>query len=179
MNLNTDSKFVQMAMNFVQHYDDIKYWKMRKSVIDPNSNAPTIVKLIYLFRIKRMDAFNNASFGTNIGQGAFFSEPPQLPHGLNGIIIHPNVRIGKGCVLHQQVTIGDNHDGKAPTIGENCFIGAGAKIVGDIIIGNNVKIGANCVVFQDIPDNATVVIEKPRIIVKPEYEKKIEVVRVV
>ena len=29
-----------------------------------------------------------------------------------------------------------------------------------------VKVGANCIVFQDIPDNATVVLEKPRIIIK-------------
>ncbi len=40
------------------------------------------------------------------------------------------------------------------------------KIIGNIKIGNNVKIGANCVIFQDIPDNATVVLNKPRIIMK-------------
>lgn len=42
----------------------------------------------------------------------------------------------------------------------------GQKFFGDITIGNNVRIGANCVVFQDIPDNATVVLQKPRIIIK-------------
>ena len=56
--------------------------------------------------------------------------------------------------------------GGAPTIGDNCYIGAGAKIVGKIHVGNNVKIGTNCVVFEDIPDNSTVVLSKPRIIVK-------------
>jgi len=35
-----------------------------------------------------------------------------------------------------------------------------------IHIGNNVKIGANCIVTSDIPDNATVVMDKPRIIIK-------------
>ena len=46
------------------------------------------------------------------------------------------------------------------------LIGAGAIIIGKIEIGNNVKIGARCIVTMDIPDNATVVMEKPRIIVK-------------
>lgn len=53
-----------------------------------------------------------------------------------------------------------------PTIGDNCYIGSGAKIFGDIKIGNNVRIGANCPVFFDVPDNATVVLPKPRIMQK-------------
>lgn len=46
------------------------------------------------------------------------------------------------------------------------MIGAGAKIIGKVKIGSNVKIGANCIVVEDIPDNATVVMHKPRIIIK-------------
>ena len=53
-----------------------------------------------------------------------------------------------------------------PTIGDNCLIGVGAKIIGNITIGNNVKIGANAVVFEDVPDDATVVLNKPRMIIK-------------
>lgn len=50
------------------------------------------------------------------------------------------------------------------------YIGPGAKIFGNIKVGNNVRIGANCVVFEDIPDNATVVLPKPRIIERePDY----------
>ena len=61
--------------------------------------------------------------------------------------------------------------GGAPTIGDNVYIGPGAKIFGAIHIGNNVRIGANCVVFEDVPDNATVVLPKPRIIIKsPDYQ---------
>ena len=51
-----------------------------------------------------------------------------------------------------------------PEIGDNCYIGAGAKIIGNVKIGNNVRIGANCVVVKDLPTNATCVLEKPRII---------------
>ena len=50
-------------------------------------------------------------------------------------------------------------------IGNNVMFGAGAKVLPGIKIGNNVKIGANCVVIEDIPDNATVVLPRPRIIV--------------
>jgi serine O-acetyltransferase len=49
-------------------------------------------------------------------------------------------------------------------IGDNVLIGAGAKILPGVTIGNNVKIGANSVVVEDIPDNAIVVLQKPRIL---------------
>lgn len=65
------------------------------------------------------------------------------------------------------VSSGDNRGGGgSPVIGDNCLIGAGAKIIGPVKIGNNVKIGAGCVVAVDVPDNATVVMHKPRIIIR-------------
>lgn len=96
--------------------------------------------------------------------GAHFSEPPVLPHGINGIVIHPTCVIGKNVTIMHQVTIGTRKVNKSAVIGDNVFIGAGAKILGDISIGNNVKIGANAVVLEDIPDNSTVVGNPARII---------------
>lgn len=55
---------------------------------------------------------------------------------------------------------------KAPQIGDHCFIGAGATIVGDIRIGDFVKIGAGAVVFTDVPNHSTVVAGPPRMIVR-------------
>jgi len=57
------------------------------------------------------------------------------------------------------VTIGQQRLGAscAPKIGDNVYIGAGAKVFGSITIGNNVFIGANSVVVNDVPDNCTVV----------------------
>lgn len=74
-------------------------------------------------------------------------------------------------MIYQQVTIGSNdlqnsRGGGAPTIGNNCLIGAGAKIIGDVHVGNNVRIGANAIVVDDVPDNCTVVMNKPRVIVR-------------
>ena len=51
------------------------------------------------------------------------------------------------------------------TIGDNVLIGSGAKILPNTKIGNNVNIGANCIVLGEIPDNSTVVLQKPRIII--------------
>lgn len=56
------------------------------------------------------------------------------------------------------MTIGSNgKDNKAPNIGDNVLIGAGAKIIGGINIGNNCKIGANAVVTKSVPANKTVI----------------------
>ena len=92
----------------------------------------------------------------------------ETPHGFYGIFISQRAKVGEGCVIYQQVTIGSNDlqnsPGGAPTIGNNCLIGAGAKIIGNVNIGNNVRIGANTIVVDDVPDNSTVVMNKPRVI---------------
>ena len=55
-------------------------------------------------------------------------------------------------------------DQGAPTIGNDCVIGCGACVLGEIHIGNNVKIGANSVVLNDVPDGCTVVGVPSRIV---------------
>lgn len=76
-----------------------------------------------------------------------------------GIIIHKNAIIGHDCTIFQYVTIGATFKSGslAPKIGNNVYIGAGAKILGDIRIGDNVKIGANAVVTKNVPKNSTVI----------------------
>lgn len=154
--------FVSYILQQVQHYNHAKYWKRRAVVIDASNKASLLKKLYYLLWIKRIDAYHNASCGTNLNTGAKFSTPPILPHGLNGIIVGHDCVIGKNCTIFQQVTIA--HGGVR--IGDNVLIGAGAKILPGVAIGHNVKVGANCVVVEDVPDNATVVLPKPRIIVQ-------------
>lgn len=160
--LQFNSPFNIFVRSFIQKYNHERYWTRRSKVIDPNDKTPKIIKLLWLLLIKRSDAFNCASFGTNLNSGANFLSPPHLPHGLNGIIIGHDVKVGLNCTIYQQVTIAHGN----VVIGDNCLIGAGAKILPNVKIGNNVKIGANCVVVEDIPDNATVVMSKPRVIVK-------------
>ncbi|MBQ7255580.1 MAG: serine acetyltransferase [Oscillospiraceae bacterium] len=156
------SNKVLWLWSFFTHYNDTKYWKMREHIVRHPSGLKS---LWYLVRIKRMDAFNNASLGTHLGKCAEFRGKPYLPHGLNGIIVSNDSVIGKECILYHQVTIGGGNGG-SPKIGDFVEIGAGAKVIGPITIGNHVHIGAGCVVAQDVPDNCTVVMQKPRIIQK-------------
>jgi serine O-acetyltransferase len=86
--------------------------------------------------------------------------PPDLhlPHPY-GIIVHPQAVIGRRVTLMQQVTIGgrDHLENIAPLIGDDVYIGAGARVLGDVRIGQGVVIGANAVVTRDIPPGVTVV----------------------
>jgi len=73
-----------------------------------------------------------------------------IPHP-NGIVIHPGTLIGVNCLIHQQVTFGVNRNSaQPPEIAGHVDIGAGAKIIGPIIIGCDVLIGANAVVVKDV-----------------------------
>ena len=158
----------------IQHYDPEKYWKRRALVVDPQAKIPLWLKYYYLYYIKKCDAFNNASFATYINEGAQFAEPPYLMHGLNGIIIGKETTIGKKCVMAQQVMIQADQGLGEVKIGDNCLIGSGAKILAPSNIGNNIKIGANAVVKGDVPDNATVVPQKSRIIIKDTHYDNIK-----
>ena len=77
-----------------------------------------------------------------------------MPHP-NGIVIHPDAKIGPNCLIFQQVTIGTRGKGGSPVIGGHVDIGAGAKVLGPVNIGNHVLIGANAVVMGDIPNEST------------------------
>jgi tetrahydrodipicolinate N-succinyltransferase len=81
-----------------------------------------------------------------------------MPHPY-GIIIHSKTVIGERVTIMQQVTIGGKDLGRnlAPKIGDDVYIGAGAKVLGGIQVGNGAVIGANTVVTKDVPAHATVV----------------------
>ena len=94
-----------------------------------------------------------------IHPGAVIGKNLLIDHGC-GVVIGETAIVGDNCTIYQGVTLGGTgkESGKRhPTIGNNVFIGSGAKILGNIIIGDNVKIGANSVVLKDIPSNSTAV----------------------
>ena len=143
-------------------------WKLRKKV---KGTRNKYLKKIYRWRYNHILIY----LGSYLPLTAQFEEMPTFPHGALGIFVSQGARIGKGCTIFQQVTIGSNTlEGSkrygAPTIGDNVYIGCGAKIIGRVTVGDNVRIGANCVVTTDIPDNSTVVLPAPRII--PHDEKR-------
>lgn len=98
---------------------------------------------------------NRVINGCVIGAAASFEDGFVIMHPV-GVVINSKVRGGRNIIVESGVVIGDEK-GQAPVLGDNIFVGAGAKIIGGISVGSNVKIGANAVVVKDVPNNVTVV----------------------
>lgn len=94
--------------------------------------------------------------GGDIGGGLYIAHPV-------GTVIHAN-HIGENCSVIAAVTIGMRNEWVFPVIGNNVFIGAGARLLGEITVGDGAKIGANAVVLSDIPAYATAVGVPARVI---------------
>lgn len=79
-------------------------------------------------------------------------------HNFSGIFLPPTTA-GCNFIVFQGVTVGHlrGQGGRPPKLGNNVFLGAGAKIMGDISIGNDVVVGANSLVLNDVPDGCTVI----------------------
>lgn len=156
------SSLQQLLLNWIHGYNHRKYWKRRSEVVNPLSKKPWLLRLYYLWWIKRIDAKHHCSFGTNLNAGASFSSPPFLPHGPNGIICGHDVKVGANCIIYHQVTIA----GGNVTIGDCTELGAGAKVLPNVTIGSHCHVGANAVVVENMPDYSTCVMQRPRIILK-------------
>ena len=124
------------------------------------------LSLIQLYQISRFCYLNGLIKGANMIKGfihfrfnsvipftAEIGEGTRFGYGGIGVVIHTKAKIGKNCVIGQNVTIGSR--GEDPVIGDNVFISPGAKCIGGKI-GNNVVVGANAVVIKDVPDNCVV-----------------------
>ena len=72
-----------------------------------------------------------------------------IPHP-NGIVIHPDAKIGVNCLIFHQVTLGSRGPRGVPNIAGHVDIGAGAKILGPVTIGAHARIGANAVVISNV-----------------------------
>ncbi len=97
--------------------------------------------------------------GIEIHPGAVIGRRLFIDHGM-GVVIGETAEIGDDCLIYHGSTLGGTgkDTGKRhPTIGNNCMIGSGSKLLGPITIGNNVKVGANAIVLENIEDNTTVV----------------------
>lgn len=97
--------------------------------------------------------------GIEIHPGAKIGKNIFIDHGM-GVVIGETCEIGDNVTIYQGVTLGGTGKdvGKRhPTIGDNCLIGSGSKVLGPIVIGDNVKIGAGSVVLKPVEANCTVV----------------------
>lgn len=97
--------------------------------------------------------------GIEIHPGATIGKNVFIDHG-SGVVIGETSEIGDNCLLYQGVVLGGishSHGKRHPTLRENVVVGAGAILLGPIVVGQHAKIGAGSVLLEDVPDNATVV----------------------
>lgn len=162
--INYHSPFVQLFACLFGHFNASKYFKRRAIVTDPNDRAPLLLKYYFLFWIKRKDAKYGCSFGTNLHIGNRFASAPYLPHGPYGIVVGHDVELGHGVILYPMTTIPAG-GGK---IGSHSELGTKATVLKGITIGKYCHVGANAVATRNMPDYATVVMGKSRMILHPE-----------
>jgi len=109
-------------------------------------------------------------FNSYIPPSADIGKKTLFAYGAIGVVIHSHAKIGHSCVIGQGVTIGAKEGyfsskiNAAPVIGNNCYIAAGSKILGDITIGDNCIIGAGAVVLNSVPSNSVLVGSPARIV---------------
>ena len=97
--------------------------------------------------------------GIEIHPGAKLGRRLIIDHGL-GVVIGETAEIGDDVYIYHQVTLGgtsSDHGKRHPTIGNNVIIGAGAKVLGAILIGEGARVGSNAVVVAPVPEGTTVV----------------------
>ncbi|MEN0054751.1 MAG: hypothetical protein AAGC65_13840 [Mucilaginibacter sp.] len=136
--------------------------KLRRVEYYKNTSTNIFTRLYYLLLW-----LNYKRYALKLG----FSIPPNvcqeglsLPH-YGTIVISKEAVIGKNARIHVCVNIGASKGG-APNIGNDVYIGPGAKLYGDIKIGNNVSIGANAVVNKSFNEDNIVLAGIPAQIVK-------------
>ena len=112
--------------------------------------------------------------GIEIHPGATIGRRVFIDHGM-GIVIGETAVIGDDCTLYHGVTLGGtswNKGKRHPTLGRNVVIGAGAKVLGPILIGDGAKIGSNAVVVRDVPAGATAVGIPARLVTADEQDRR-------
>ena len=102
-----------------------------------------------------LNRLNSICCNCIIGRGAEFGPGFVLIHA-TGVVINGSVIGGSNVMVEHQVTIGAERR-RSPRIGNNVFIGAGARIIGEITVGDHSRVGANAVVLHDVPAYSTVV----------------------
>ena len=112
--------------------------------------------------------------GIEIHPGATIGRRVFIDHGM-GIVIGETAEIGDDCTLYHGVTLGGvkwERVKRHPTLGRKVVIGAGAKILGPILVGDGAKIGSNAVVVRDVPAGATAVGIPARIVTGEDAQRR-------
>lgn len=115
------------------------------------------IKLYFLARL--IADISRTITGIEIHPGAKLGQRLVIDHGV-GCVIGETAEVGDDCILFHGVTLGGlkfDPVKRHPTVGNRVLIGAGAKVLGPIMIGDDARIGANAVVMKHVPAGGTVV----------------------
>jgi serine O-acetyltransferase len=118
-----------------------------------------LYKLRWFVAARLISQFARFLTGIEIHPGAQIGKRLFIDHGM-GVVIGETAELGDDVLLYQGVTLGGtgNECGKRhPTLGNKVVVGAGAKVLGNIVLGDNVRVGASSVVVHSVPANSTVV----------------------
>jgi len=132
-------------------------------------SAPLPARLLLMPIYLYLDHRLRAKWGIQIQRRVAIGGGFYIGH-YGGIFVSDLATIGENCNISQDVTIGVAGQGTrrgAPDIGNNVYIGPGAKVNGKIRVGNNVNIGPNAVVTHNIPDDALVHVRPMQVMVFP------------
>jgi serine O-acetyltransferase len=143
--------------------DDV--WRFQRSLrrleFRLNSGANPALLTISKLRHRRLSRMLGFTIPPNVfGPGLSISH-----HGT--IVVHSDARIGARCRIHPGVMVGSSHgaDPGVPAIGDDCYLGSGAKLFGGIEIGSGTIVGANAVVNRSFPEgNVTIAGAPARVI---------------
>lgn len=155
------------GVNFLQRFKSFfvpSIWKFEKKMrileYYNNCRKDMLGKIIYQMKKIFFERYS-LKLGFSIPINVF--GPGLCIAHIGTLVVNENVKIGANARVHVGVNIGNysqfDKDWKpdnTPIIGDNVYIGPGAKLFGKIKIGNNVAIGANAVVTKDVPDHVTV-----------------------
>ncbi|MFA6580838.1 MAG: serine acetyltransferase [Paludibacter sp.] len=154
--LERDLKAYQLDKLSFYNYcwmDSLRFQRrLRKIEYLNNVKRKNIFYRIQLFFLEISNHHLATRLGFSIPKNVFGAGLCLVHYGT--IVVSASAKIGENCRIHPSTSIGDYNG--VPIIGDNVYIGPGAKLFGNINIGNNVAIGANAVVNSDVPDNVTV-----------------------
>jgi serine O-acetyltransferase len=142
-------------------YQSVAWKSCVKALLTDGTMAMVIYRLMQWSRRRGMSPlemiFNKLNSVFNnciIGRGAEFGPGFVLIHA-SGTVINGDVRGGSRIYIEHQVTIGAENR-RSPVIENDVFIGAGARVIGNVNVGDGARVGANAVVLEDVPAYCTV-----------------------
>ncbi|MDO6386051.1 serine O-acetyltransferase [Uliginosibacterium sp. 31-12] len=135
-------------------YDQVWKFQIFLRCVEFYSGQSGVLSSLLLFYFKFRKLRLAHSLGFDIPPDVF--GPGLRINHFGNVVVNVNARIGAWCDIHQGVNVGVDFDGGVPVVGDNAWIGPGAKLYGPISIGSGVVIGANAVVNKSFGSAVTV-----------------------